>query len=230
MLVLVLEDDPDYAEIIAHTLKRDGHEVVTFDSANAAVRFCERKPPDFAVLDVLLPDGSGLEVCPRLREIVPSLPVVFLSSLDRTEDVLGGFNSGADDYLTKPFHPGELLARVRAVTRRADPAHLPPPRESQRIVSNGLELDLAGRSACFEGVSLNCTPLEVEILAQLVRYPGQALSHGYLTEQVWGYKNVKDATLLKGHVSSIRRKIRDAGGHEDMVRTVHGVGYSFTPV
>ncbi len=84
--------------------------------------------------------------------------------------------------------------------------------------------------ACFEGQQLNFTPIEVDILAQLVRYPGQALSHAFLTEKVWGYRNVSDATLLKGHVSSIRRKLRDAGADEDLVRTVHGVGYSFTPV
>jgi DNA-binding response OmpR family regulator len=94
----------------------------------------------------------------------------------------------------------------------------------------GLELDLSNQSAYLNGINLNCTRLEVEILSQLVRYPGQALSHAFLTEQIWGYRNVNDATLLKGHVSSIRRKLRDAGGNEDVIRTVHGVGYSFTPV
>ena len=95
---------------------------------------------------------------------------------------------------------------------------------------HGLELDAENQAAYFEGVNLNCTPIEIEILAQLARYPGQALSHAFLTEQVWGYKNVRDATLLKGHISAIRRKIKVAGGDEDMVRTVHGVGYSFTPI
>jgi DNA-binding response OmpR family regulator len=101
---------------------------------------------------------------------------------------------------------------------------------NQRIECHGLEVDIDNQSAMLEGISLNCTPIEVELLAQLARYPGQALSHAFLTEQVWGYKNVKDASLLKGHISSIRRKIKLAGGDEDMVRTVHGVGYSFTPV
>jgi DNA-binding response OmpR family regulator len=94
----------------------------------------------------------------------------------------------------------------------------------------GLEIDLANQAAYMDGINLNCTRLEVEILSQLVRYPGQALSHAFLTDQIWGYKNVNDATLLKGHVSAIRRKVREAGGNEDMIRTVHGVGYSFTPV
>lgn len=230
MLILVLEDDEDYADIIAHTLKRDEHDVVVVDSVAGAIKFSERKTPDLAVLDIVLPDGSGLDVCKRLREIKPEMPVVFLSSLDRTGDVIAGLNMGGDDYITKPFHPGELLARVRALVRRTEPGAAQERPANQRVSAHGIELDLATHSASFKGTTMNCTPIEVEILEQLIRYPGQALSHAFLTEQIWGYKNVNDATLLKGHVSSIRRKIRDAGGQEDLVRTVHGVGYSFTPV
>jgi two-component system response regulator MtrA len=230
MLILVVEDDQDYAEIIAHTLKRDGHDVVHVDTLKGAMRFVEHKAPDLAVLDVMLPDGTGLELCGALRGILPSLPVLFLSSLDRTTDVIAGLNAGADDYLAKPFHPGELVARTRALIRRTNGGQLPESQPSERLSLHGIDIDVTNHLASFNGESLNCTPIEVDILAQLVRYPGQALSHAFLTEKVWGYKNVSDATLLKGHVSSIRKKLRDAGGHEDMVRTVHGVGYSFTPV
>lgn len=230
MLVLVVEDDPDYAEIIAHTMKREGHSAVVVDTVKGALRFAEHKTPELAILDVMLPDGTGLELCAALRATSPAMPVLFLSSLDRTADVIAGLNAGGDDYLTKPFHPGELVARARALIRRtADPASdesVP----AEKVSASGIEVDLTNHVAWFEGNNLNCTPIEVEILAQLARYPGQALSHGFLTEKVWGYKNVADATLLKGHVSSIRRKLRDAGGDEDLLRTVHGVGYSFTPV
>jgi two-component system response regulator MtrA len=229
MLILVVEDDQDYAEIIAHTLKRDGHEVVHLDTVKGAVRFAERKTPDLAVLDVMLPDGTGLELCGALRRTNSTLPVLFLSSLDRTADVIAGLTAGGDDYLTKPFHPGELLARVRALLRRLPNA--PAEAATAELLSaGGLVLDLTNHVARLENTNLDCTPIEVDILAQLVKYPGQALSHGFLTEKVWGYKNVDDASLLKGHVSSIRRKIREAGGSEDLVRTVHGVGYSFSPV
>jgi DNA-binding response OmpR family regulator len=230
MLVLVLEDDEDYADIISHTLERDGHDVVVVDSVAAAIKFSEKKTPDLAVLDIVLPDGSGLDVCNRLREIRPGIPVVFLSSLDRTQDVIAGLTVGGDDYVTKPFHPGELLARVRAVLRRSTEGSVQERGAGQRIASNGIEVDIASHTAWYLAANLNCTPIEVEILGQLVRYPGQALSYAFLTDQVWGYKNVSDATLLKGHVSSIRRKIREAGGSDELVRTVHGVGYSFTPV
>lgn len=230
MLILVVEDDEDYAEIIAHTLKREGHDVVHMDTVRGAMKFAERKTPDMAVLDVMLPDGTGLELCGALRASHAQLPVLFLSSLDRTADVIEGLNAGGDDYLTKPFHPGELVARTRALLRRATGGAAAATPRAEILTASGLELDLTNHVAAFESSDLHCTPIEVDILAQLVKYPGQALSHAFLTEKVWGYKNVADATLLKGHISSIRKKIRDAGGSEDLVRTVHGVGYSFTPV
>ncbi len=230
MLTLVVEDDPDYADIIAHTLKRDHHEVVTIDNIAGAMSFATKKPPALAIVDVLLPDGSGLDLCQDLRATLPQLPIIILTSLDRSSDMLAGFNSGADDYIAKPFHPAELLARAQALLRRTQTDDRPRRAIGGRLDCNGLAIDLETQTAVLDGVDLDCTPIEVEILAQLARYPGQALSHGFLTEQVWGYKNVKDATLLKGHVSSIRRKLKIAGGDEDAIRTVHGVGYSFTPL
>ena len=149
MLVLVLEDDEDYADIISHTLSRDSHDVVVVGTVAGAIKFAEKKTPDMAVLDVVLPDGSGLEVCKRLREIKPGMPVVFLSSLDRTGDVIAGLNIGGDDYVTKPFHPGELLARVRAVIRRAEPTAVQERPANQRLSSHGVEIDLATHAASF---------------------------------------------------------------------------------
>jgi two-component system OmpR family response regulator len=228
MLVLLMEDDPDYADIVAHTIKRDHHDVVVVESVAGAAKFAERKPPEVAILDVLVPDGTGFDACRALRERQPKLPVIFLSSLNRSSDIVAGLEAGGDDYLTKPFHPSELLARLRAVTRRAGEDGSAQS-DTRTVSANGIELDLRAHSARFDGVDLACTPIEVEILEQLIKFPGQALSHAFLTEQVWGYKHVSDATLLKGHVSSIRRKIRLAGGPEELVRTVHGVGYSFNP-
>jgi two-component system OmpR family response regulator len=230
MLVLLTEDDEDYAEIIAQTVRRDSHDVAITGSVSAALRFANQRKPSMAILDVSLPDGSGLDLCKRLRDQFPGLPVVFLSSLDRSTDIVAGLEAGGDDYVTKPFHPSELLARVRAVARRSatDAAEAGPP--PQRLRALGLELDVENQSAYLNGANLNCTRLEFDILCQMVKFPGQVLSHAFLSERVWGYKNVHDATLLKGHVSAIRTKIRKAGGNEDMIRTVHGVGYSFTPV
>lgn len=231
MLVLVVEDDEDYAEVTAELLRRDSHEAVIAGTMKSALRFAERRVPDMAVVDVLLPDGSGLDVCRQLRELQASLPILILSSLDRASDVVAGFSSGGDDYVTKPFHPNEFIARVRALARRCGPTFTPPEQGvPSRVAGKGLELDPVNQSAYLDGFNLNCTRLEFEILGQMVAYPGQVLLHSFLTERVWGYSNVGDGTLLKGHISSIRRKIRDAGGNENIIRTVHGVGYSFTPV
>lgn len=227
MLVLVVEDDLDYSDIITQTLRRDSLDVVATDSCEAARRFVRGRKPDAAILDVMLPDGTGHDLCTELRRSRPDLPVLFLSSLDRSSDIVAGLEAGGDDYLTKPFHPAELIARLRAVLRRAGSGRPMAERSAKRIVADGLEVDLSNQSAYYNGINLNCTRLELDILAELAAYPGQALSHAFLSDRVWGYKNVNDATLLKGHVSSIRRKLREAGASEDLVRTVHGVGYAF---
>lgn len=230
MLILIVDDDEEYADIIAQTLRRDSHDVVTLRDGASAVKFVEARQPDLAVLDILLPDGSGLQLCKRLRGRVPELPVIFLSSLDRVDDVVAGLESGGDDYITKPFHPSELVARVRAVARRPSTVRVEVGSAPKRITALGLELDPVNSSASLNGINLLCTRLEFEILRELSEYPGQVLSHAFLTERVWGYKNVEDATLLKARISAIRRKIRDAGGNEEMIRTVHGVGYSLVPM
>lgn len=228
MLILVAEDDEDYAEIIAETLRRDSHEVVIAGSVDGALRFAKQGQPDLAVLDIMLPDGSGLDVGRTIRDDRPDLPIIFLSSLDRTSDVIAGFNAGADDYVTKPFHPSEFLARVRAVERRyCNPRAEEPKRTPSKIRARGLEFDEENQSAYLNGKNLNCTRLEFEILREMATVPGQVLSHTFLNDRIWSYPNMRDGTLLKGHISSIRRKLRKAGGDEEMIRTVHGVGYAF---
>ncbi len=227
MLVLVTEDDEEYAEIVAEILRRESHEVVIAGSVNGALRFVEQKLPDLAVLDVMLPDGSGHDVARELRKRSPELPILFLSSLDRVTDRIAGFDAGADDYVGKPFHPAEFVARVRALARRS--AGEVPVRRPQGVTVYGLVFDESNGAAYLDGTNLGCTPLEFDIMRELAAVPGQVLSHSYLNDRVWGYGNMTDGTLLKGHISAIRRKMRDAGGTEEMVRTVHGVGYSLVP-
>lgn len=236
MLILVVEDDEDYAQMITHVLQRDSHDVIVATTAVAAVRAIAQREPDVAIVDVVLPDHSGHEVCKLLRAQVPAMPIMFLSSLDRPSDVIEALNLGGDDYLTKPFHPGELVARVRSLTRRSATTQT---RKHDKVTEPEItlepfEIDVANQVAYLNGVDLNCTRIEVELLALLAHHPGQVLSHAFLSERIWGYDNVGDATLLKGHVSSLRRKIRTIGDDDDLIRTVHGVGYgldvSRTPV
>lgn len=232
MLIMVVEDDEDYAEMVSEVLRRESHEVVCAGTARAALHFAERKRPDLAMLDVMLADGTGtgIDVCRELRMAQPDVPIIFLSCLNRTSDVLAGLAIGADDYISKPFHPSELVARVRAVARRAYPDATPPRSVSKKLSVMGLELDVSNQTAAWNGAHLQLTKTEFELLVELVKYPGQVLSHAFLTEQVWGYTNVDDAGLVKNHISSIRRKLRFGGGDGRMIRTLHGIGYSFVPL
>lgn len=229
MLAMVVEEDADYADAVANTLRWDQHDIVILESAAQAVAFSTRKRPDIAVVDSILPDDTGLALCARLRQQYHDLPLILLGQHAGSQEVVEGLRSGADDYVKKPFHPAELLARVQALLRRSGSVSLKPLSGGQRFSCNGLEVDLKRQSASLDGIELSCTPVELSILTQLVQYPGEVLDHSFLTEQVWGYTEVSNAALLKGHISSVRRKIKAAGGSENMIRTFHGHGYSLVP-
>ncbi len=227
MLVLVAEADVDYAEIVAESLRRDSHRVVIAGSASGARRFVERGFPDMAIVSAELPDGSGLDIVRELRDESDELPIIMLSAHDRCDDIVAGFDSGADDYIGKPFHPREFVARVRAVIRRTGSrsSSIPAP-EQRSLGGEGLEFDHDNSAVYLNGVNLNCTRLEFDILKELAAVPGQVLSHAFLNERIWEYSNMHDGTLLKGHISALRRKLKQAGSSGTVIRTVHGVGYS----
>jgi DNA-binding response OmpR family regulator len=228
MLILVIEDEGDYADVVTETLRRQSHEVVSASSAGAALRFVDRRMPDMVIVDVALPDASGLDLARQFREMRDDLPVIFVSNLSRASDIVAGFNAGADEYISKPFHPSEFLARVAAVARRAQGLPIQEEGDTPRIDGNGLEFDHVNGAAYFGGANLHCTRLEYELLQELATVPGQVLSHAYLNERLWGYSNLSDSSLLKGHVHSLRKKLTDAGLDGDVIRTVHRVGYAFT--
>lgn len=236
MLILLIEDDVDYADIVAELLRRDAYEVVIATSVDGGRRFVRDNAPAAAIVDVTHPDGAGLELVSELRRERPGFPILVLSNRGSARDIVEGFRAGADDYLTKPFHPAEFLARVRAVLRRHEAATVAQQettpwsqsasREDQ-VAAAELRFDDVDRAVYFRGAKVSCTPLEFEILRELARVPGQVLSHSYLNERVWEYSHLNDGTLLKGHISSLRRKLRAVGGDERAIRTVHGVGYAF---
>jgi DNA-binding response OmpR family regulator len=223
MRVLIADGD-EYGEIIAEALRRDGHEVRTASTAAGAQRAVAQLAPDLVVLDAELPDGPGCVLARELRAARPGLGIVFVSRLERECDVLAGFAAGADDYVAKPFHPAVLVARVRALARRAglDCA------AAGALRGCGLEFDRERKTAYFDGCDLRCTPIEFAILTEMAALPGQALPHAFINTRVWQYPNLDDGTLLKGHVSAIRRKLREAGAGEALLRTVPGVGYALT--
>ncbi|MCC6236398.1 MAG: response regulator transcription factor [Dehalococcoidia bacterium] len=225
MLVLLIEDDPDYAGIIAETARYEGHHVVVVGTEEAARRFMGRETPELAIVDVMLPDGSGLNLIPEMREQFPRLPILVLSSLAGLTDITRGLDAGADDYVAKPFHPSELRARIRALARRAGAQETPA---SDSMVSP-LDFDWTAGIVRYRGRDIGCTELEARILGEFVRVPDQVLPYAYLNQRVWKYPNLQDATLLKGHISAIRRKLRDAGCPGEPIRTISRVGYAFAP-
>ncbi len=222
MRMVIADGDGEYAEIIAEALRRDGHETRMAGTGAAALQAAAQFVPGAAVLEAELPDGPGCAVARELRAQWPAIGIVFVSRLDRECDVLAGFAAGADDYVGKPFHPAVLVARVRALARRAGTGLVP----AAPVRGCGLEFDAERRAAYFNGRDLRCTPIELAILQAMAALPGQALPHAFINQRVWSYPNLPDGTLLKGHVSAIRRKLREAGGSDAMLRTVPRVGYA----
>lgn len=231
MLSLIVESDLDWATIISSTIQRESEDVAVVDSISQAIRFVSLKVPDMFIIDAEQPDGSGLELCGKFREQFPDTPSIIVSAMGRPSDVVEGLMVGADDYVAKPFHPSEFRARVDTIRRRYRVVTNSANPNSQPVVSMGrLHLEFEPPGVFVDDVDAQFTPMEVRIFAQLVRYRGQTLRHEFIAEEIWGYRDKHSRTLVKGHIGSIRRKIRKAGGNGDDIRTIHGIGYCFSPV
>jgi len=220
--VLVVDDDTALAEMLGIVLRGEGFEpsfVADGDKALAAFR--EAKP-DLVLLDLMLPGRDGIEVCRRIRA-ESGIPIVMLTARTDTIDVVVGLESGADDYVSKPFKPQELIARVRARLRRTDEP------EPEALEIGDLTIDVAGHSVKREGRQLSLTPLEFDLLVALARKPWQVFSREVLLEQVWGYRHAGDTRLVNVHVQRLRSKIEHDPEHPQIVVTVRGVGYKAGP-
>ena len=214
--IVVVEDDPSISELLELYLGSEGYSVVSTSSAVAAPALVKSNGPSLVVLDLMLPDGSGLRVLKEIRTFSP-VPVIILTAKDADQDKILGLELGADDYMTKPFNPGELVARVRAVLRRAAPAG-----ESGVQVLGGVEVLLDERVVRVDGVRVELTPREFDLLHYLFVNRGIALSRERLLEEVWGYSFYGDARTVDVHIRQVRKKI---GRWAVVIQTVWGVGY-----
>jgi DNA-binding response OmpR family regulator len=217
---LVVEDAPEQRELIAALLRREGFAVDGVGDGDAALAAVAAVGPDLVVLDVGLPGMDGIETCRRLRETSDAY-VVMLTAHDSEVDKVLGLSMGADDYVTKPFSSGELVARVRALLRR--PRHAPGPAPAR--VFGTLAVDAAARSAVLAGEELDLTRTEFDLLDVLSAEPRVAFSRPVLLERVWGPGWFGDDHLVDVHVSNLRRKLGDDPRAPRYVRTVRGVGY-----
>jgi DNA-binding response OmpR family regulator len=223
--VVVIEDEEPIAAAVAARLRSEGFEVDVAADGPSGVSLVERARPDLVVLDLMLPGFDGLEVCRRIQKDRP-VPVLMLTARDSETDLLVGLAVGADDYLTKPFSPRELVARVHAILRRvgrsADPAAAAASDPAVRILRLGkVALEPATRRATLDGEPVHLTPTEFDILALLGDKPGVVFTREKLLAEIWGYRDGFGARTVDSHVQALRRKLGAS-----VIRTVHGVGYA----
>jgi DNA-binding response OmpR family regulator len=223
--VLVVEDDRTVAEVVTRYLEREGFVVESVGDGKEALARADAQLPDLVVLDIMLPGLDGLEVCRRLRSRAP-IPVVMLTARGSEEDRVLGLDLGADDYVSKPFSPRELTARVKAVLRRAAGSPLVDLDRAETIEYDGLQIDLGAREARVRGKPATLTAREFELLAFLARRPRQVFRRDELLEHVWGY-TFGDTSTVTVHIRRLREKIEDDPSEPRRITTVWGVGYRF---
>ncbi|CAA9582253.1 MAG: Phosphate regulon transcriptional regulatory protein PhoB (SphR) [uncultured Thermomicrobiales bacterium] len=215
--IAVVEDERVIADAVAARLRGEGFEVEVANDGERAVEICRRLRPDAVVLDLMLPGLDGLEVCREIQRD-RAVPVLMLTARDSETDMLVGLGVGADDYMTKPFSMQELVARVRALLRRAERIEADP-RAPIRL--GGLEVDVAAREARLDAEHVELTPLEFDLLHHLARRPGVVFGREQLLREVWGYRDGSGPRTVDSHIRGLRRKLG-----ADLIRTVRGIGYA----
>jgi two-component system alkaline phosphatase synthesis response regulator PhoP len=223
--ILVVDDETTLLHIVRAYLEQEGYTVQTVTDGPSALHAFRQFQPDLVVLDIMLPELDGLEILRQLRLSSNVYVIMLTAKADETDKIIG-LGLGADDYVTKPFSPRELVARVKATLRRVD--SLDSPRT--QLISQRLRLDEAARLVWKEGQLLDLTPVEFDLLRTLMRHQGRALSRDQLIEQVWGHDYYGDDRVVDVHIGRLRRKLEDDPAQSTLVATVWGVGYRFEDV
>jgi two-component system, OmpR family, KDP operon response regulator KdpE len=220
--VLVCDDETQILRALRVILRDAGFEVITAQTAEEALDQAALRAPDAAILDLILPDGDGVEICRSIREW-SQMPILVLSAVGEEREKVRALDAGADDYVTKPFGPDELIARLNAALRRAGRVDEPT------VSADGLEIDLAGHRVTRDGEEIHLTPKEFDLLRVLARNRGRLMTHRTLLGEVWGHAYEDDTHTLRVHIANLRRKIEPDGGAPRYIRTDPGVGYRFAP-
>jgi two-component system, OmpR family, response regulator MtrA len=220
--VLIVEDEESFADPLAFLLRKEGFTAAIAATGQQALEEFDRNGADIVLLDLMLPGMSGIDVCRAIRAEA-GVPIVMLTAKSDTVDIVLGLESGADDYVVKPFKPKELVARVRARMRRTES-------EPAEVLAIGdLTIDVPGHEVTREGKAIQLTPLEFDLLVALARKPRQVFTREVLLEQVWGYRHAADTRLVNVHVQRLRSKVEKDPEHPEVVLTVRGVGYKAGP-
>jgi two-component system KDP operon response regulator KdpE len=221
--ILVCDDEPQILRALKVILREAGFEAVPAETAEEALDRAAVHPPDAAIVDLVLPDGDGVEVCREIRGW-SRMPIIVLSAVGDEDAKVRALEAGADDYVTKPFGARELIARLEAALRRVQGRTDEP-----RIAADGLEIDLAAHTVLRDGEEIRLTPIEFRLLETLARNRGRLMTHRALLIEVWGPEYADDVTVLRGHIANLRRKIERGEGAAGprYIRTDPGVGYRF---
>jgi two-component system, OmpR family, KDP operon response regulator KdpE len=223
-LLLLIEDEPPIRRFLRAALTAEGYRLTEAETGRQGVRLATEHPPDLVILDLGLPDLDGQEVLRQLREWLLA-PIIVLSARDQEQQKIEALDRGADDYLTKPFGSGELLARIRVALRHA--ARAGGEAESPVIQCHNLKIDLAARKVFVRGEETHLTPLEYKLLTTLARHAGKVLTHRFLLKEVWGPDQVWETHYLRVFMASLRRKIEYDPAQPRILLTEQGVGYRF---
>ncbi|WKD59714.1 MtrAB system response regulator MtrA [Corynebacterium caspium] len=217
--ILVVDDDPAISEMLALVLEAEGFSPIPVTDGTEAVPAFQREQPDLILLDLMLPGMNGVDICRAIR-LESAVPIIMLTAKTDTVDIVLGLESGADDYVTKPFKPKELVARVRARLRRAEK------NEATEIIEVGdITIDVPQHTVRRGEEEISLTPLEFDLLVEMARRPGQVFTREALLEKVWGYRHASDTRLVNVHVQRLRSKIEKDPEYPQVVLTVRGVGY-----
>ena len=221
--ILVVDDETNLRHTVSYALRKEGYEIASAEDGEKALELFRSQRPDLVVLDVMLPRMDGLAVCRAIRR-ESDVPVIMLTARDTELDTVVGLEVGADDYLTKPFSMVELVARIRAMLRRATPRHGAPP---ERVEVRGLAIDAARRRVTLDGREVELKPREFDLLAHLAASPGRVFTREQLLASVWGLDYSGDPRTVDTHVKTLREHLSDEADRPRWIETVRGVGYRF---
>ena len=221
-LILIVEDEPPQVEVLRYNLESEGFRTVVATGGEEALLVVKEEEPDLVVLDWMLPDLSGIEVCRQLKARPDSktLPVIMLTARGEESDRVRGLDTGADDYVTKPYSPGEIIARIRAVLRRAHPE-----RDEQLLKYADVTMDLAQHKVIRDGKSIHLGPTEFRLLKTLMERPGRVFSREQLLDRAWGRDIYVESRTVDVHIRRLRKAL-NVDGAPDLIRTVRGAGYA----
>jgi two-component system, OmpR family, response regulator MtrA len=220
--VLVVDDDPALAEMLTIVLRGEGFDTAVVGDGTRALPAVRDLRPDVVLLDLMLPGMNGIDVCRAIRT-ESGVPIVMLTAKTDTVDIVLGLESGADDYVVKPFKPKELVARIRARVRRTETE------PAEQLAIGDVTIDVPAHQVMRDGEQIALTPLEFDLLVALARKPRQVFTREVLLEQVWGYRHAADTRLVNVHVQRLRSKVERDPEHPEVVLTVRGVGYKAGP-